>query len=71
MGRTVTIAKCVVQVQYTVYVYVYNALMLLMLFQIQENVKTLTQDRDNIQLLYEQVSMHQSLLELLLDMNTV
>ena len=41
-------------------------LTLFMLFQIQENVKTLTQDRDNIQLLYEQVSMHQPSLELLL-----
>ena len=38
--------------------------MLLMLFQIQENVKTLTQDRDNIQLLYEQVRVHQNVLVL-------
>ena len=32
------------------------------LLKIQENVKTLTQDRDNIQLLYEQVSLSKSLL---------
>ena len=45
--------------------------MLLMLFQIQENVKTLTQDRDNIQLLYEQVSMHFPLPELLLNISKI
>ena len=45
--------------------------MLLMLFQIQENVKTLTQDRDNIQLLYEQVSVHHNVLVLLLRKNVI
>ena len=45
--------------------------MLLMPFQIQENVKTLTQDRDNIQLLYEQVSVRQNVLVLLLNMIAV
>ena len=39
--------------------------------QIQENVKTLTQDRDNIQLLYEQVSKFRPLLELLFNVREV